>query len=54
MDLGFQTTYGRVFYDRWDTADNWPVWAQLLTATRAVRILDSYGSWPQTRIPCGI
>lgn len=54
MDLGFQTRYGPVFYRRWGTADLWPVWAQLLTGTRAVRALDSYGSWPLTRLRCGI
>lgn len=54
MSLGFQTTYGRVFYDRWGTADHWPAWAQLLTGTQAVRRLHSYGSWPSTRLPCGV
>ena len=54
MDLGFQMSYGRVFYNRWGTADNWPVWAQLLAGTQAVRSLHSYGSWPNTRIPCGL
>ena len=54
MDYGFQTHWGDVFYRRWGTADNWPVWAQLLTATQAVRHLHSYHSWPETRLRCGI
>jgi len=29
MDRAFQSLYGTRYVDRWGTADNWPVWAQI-------------------------
>lgn len=59
MDLGFQGTYGREFIAQWGTADNWPVWAQVVAARRA---RDGYGGypargyspWPNTARACGM
>lgn len=52
MDYSFQMTYGKEFHDRWGSADNWPVWAQILTAERAFRTRGYY-PWP-TRKYCGL
>ncbi len=54
MDLGFQRTYGADFARRWGTADNWPAWAQLLTAVRAYRSGRGFGPWPNTSRACGL
>lgn len=53
MDKEFQRRWGLVFYRRWGTANKWPVWAQLETGARAVRVI-SYSPWPQTRKPCHV
>ena len=54
MDLKFQRTYGSVFYERWGTADNWPVWAQVEVARRAYGAGRGFTPWPNTRRACGL
>ena len=54
MDLKFQRTYGSVFYERWGTADNWPVWAQVEVARRAYGVGRGFTPWPNTRQACGL
>lgn len=43
MDVGFQQTYGLWAYNRWGTADHWPIWAQLQVSYKAWK---SRGWWP--------
>jgi hypothetical protein len=59
MDMGFQGTYGNEFMRRWGTANNWPVWAQIVAAERAYHGYNGYdgrgfGPWPNTRRMCGV
>jgi hypothetical protein len=54
MDLRFQSTYGRIYLDRWGTADHWPVWAQVVTARRAYRAGRGFGPWPNTARACAV
>ena len=54
MDLSFQATYGAEFLRRWGTADNWPVWAQLKTASRAYQSGRGFWPWPNTARACGL
>ncbi len=54
LDLTFQSRYGPEFLDRWGTADNWPVWAQLQTAVRAFQSGRGYTPWPNTARFCGL
>jgi hypothetical protein len=54
LDLGFQSRYGAEFLDRWGTADNWPVWAQLQAAVRAYRAGRGFHPWPNTARVCGL
>ena len=54
MDLPFQRIYGADFLNRWGTADNWPVWAQLRTATRAYQAGRGFAPWPNTARACGL
>lgn len=54
MYNAFQETYGSQYVAMYGTADHWPVSAQLHAAYNAVRINGSYGSWPNTRLPCGL
>jgi hypothetical protein len=54
MDVSFQTRYGGEFVDRWGTADNWPAWAQLVTAVRAYRSGRGFHPWPNTARACGL
>jgi hypothetical protein len=54
LDLGFQSSYGPEFLDRWGTADRWPVWAQLQVAVRAYRAGRGFGPWPNTARVCGL
>lgn len=53
MDLSFQETYGKVYYNKWGTADHWPTWAQLLAARRAVNSR-GFEPWPNTARMCGL
>jgi hypothetical protein len=54
MDLTFQSLYGAEFLNRWGTADNWPVWAQLQSAVRAYQSGRGFGPWPNTARACGL
>jgi hypothetical protein len=54
MDIGFQRTYGLRFYQRYGTANNWPVTDQLRAGVRAVNHLGNFESWPLTRKPCNL
>lgn len=53
MDMNFQLAYGLEFYNRWGTADNWPVWAQLQAGARGVAAR-GYSPWPNTARLCGL
>jgi Transglycosylase-like domain len=53
MDIDFQLAHGRQFYERWGTADKWPVWAQLAAAEDAYRTR-GFGPWPNTAAACGL
>jgi hypothetical protein len=54
MDWSFMSTYGGDFLARWGTADNWPVWAQIETASRAHRSGRGFTPWPNTARYCGL
>lgn len=54
MDYGFMQSYGAEFLDKWGTADNWPVWAQVTAATRARDSGRGYSPWPNTARMCGL
>jgi hypothetical protein len=54
MDYGFMRSYGAEFVERWGTADNWPVWAQLEAAARAHRSGRGFSPWPNTARFCGL
>jgi hypothetical protein len=53
MDKDFQKTYGREFYNRWGTANNWPPHIQILVGARAYKTR-GFGPWPTTRHYCGV
>lgn len=53
MDVSFQIHYGREFFNRWGTADRWPIWAQIAAAERARRDV-GYSPWPNTARACGL
>lgn len=66
MDLSFQKTYGwlRVakhaphahkiyFVDKWGTADNWPIWAQLVAGLHGY-FSRGWAPWPNTAHYCGL
>jgi hypothetical protein len=52
-DMSFQLAYGREFYYRWGTANNWPPVTQLLMAYRGWRARGWY-PWPNTARACGL
>lgn len=54
MDRLFQSLYGPEFVNRWGTADNWPVWAQMQAAVRAYRSGRGFYPWPNTARACGL
>lgn len=54
MDWGFMRRYGAEFLDRWGTANNWPVWAQLSAAVRAYQSGRGFNPWPNTAQACGL
>jgi hypothetical protein len=54
MDLAFQRRYGPDFVRRYGKADNWPVWAQVLTAVRAYRSGRGFWPWPRSARSCGL
>ena len=47
-------TYGPEFVRQWGTADNWPVWAQLVAAARAHASGRGFTPWPNTARACGL
>jgi hypothetical protein len=54
FDRSFQSQYGREFVERFGTADNWPVWAQLQAAVRAYQSGRGFTPWPNTARVCGL
>jgi hypothetical protein len=54
MDWSFMRTYGARFVERWGSADNWPAWAQLDAAARALRSGRGFAPWPSTARLCGL
>jgi hypothetical protein len=54
MDYPFMQSYGGEFLARWGTADNWPVWAQVVAANRAKNSGRGYSPWPNTAAMCGL
>lgn len=59
MDYGFMSTYGSDFMQKWGTANNWPVWAQVTAANRAKNgyrkhKARGYYPWPNTAAACGL
>ena len=54
FDRTFQSQYGAEFVNRFGTADNWPVWAQLQAAVRAYRSGRGFTPWPNTARVCGL
>lgn len=54
MDLAFQGLYGAEYVNRWGTADNWPVWAQLRAAARGYQSGRGFTPWPNTARFCGL
>jgi hypothetical protein len=54
MDLKFQHTYGSTYLALWGTADNWPVWAQVIVARRAYLDGRGFTPWPNTARVCGL
>ncbi len=53
MDVQFMQDYGITYYNRWGTADNWPVWAQLHAAYKGYQDRGWY-PWPNTARYCGL
>lgn len=62
MDLSFQKTYGWLragrhhkwyFEKKWGTADNWPVWAQVVAGIHGY-LSRGWNPWPQTAHYCGL
>lgn len=54
MDWGFMQAYGADFLRRWGSADNWPAWAQLEAAARALQSGRGFAPWPNTARICGL
>ena len=54
FDRTFQIQYGPEFVERFGTADNWPVWAQLQAAVRAYQSGRGFTPWPNTARVCGL
>jgi len=53
MDVQFQQSHGAEFLQRWGTANNWPVWAQLEAAENAYQTR-GFNPWPNTARMCGL
>jgi len=53
MDLGFQRAYGKEFYARKGTADNWTPREQMIAAERAFKTR-GFTPWPNTARRCGL
>ena len=61
MDLSFQSTYGWLragdhkwyFSERWGTADNWPIWAQVVAGIHGY-FSRGWSPWPNTAHSCGL
>ena len=54
MNIKFQLTFGSAFFGRWGTADNWPIWAQVVVARRAYSNGLGFTPWPNTSRACGL
>lgn len=54
MNIKFQLTFGSAFFGRWGTADNWPIWAQVVVARRAYSNGLGFTPWPNTARACGL
>jgi hypothetical protein len=54
MDMSFQSLYGGRYLQRYGTADQWPVWAQLEVAARAYSSGRGFWPWPNTARACGL
>lgn len=54
MDRRFQSLYGSDFVARWGTADNWPIYYQLVAAVRAYKAGRGFYPWPNTARACGL
>jgi hypothetical protein len=54
MNIKFQLTFGSAFFGRWGTADNWPIWAQVVVARRAYSNGLGFTPWPNTSRVCGL
>ena len=54
MDRASSASTGRNSSQRWGTADNWPVWAQLQAAVRAYSVGPRLHPWPNTARACGL
>lgn len=54
MDEGFQRSYGREFYDKFGTADKWPISVQLAVGIKAYLSGRGFGPWPNTARYCGL
>lgn len=54
MNIRFQLTFGSAYFGRWGTADNWPVWAQVVVARRAYVNGLGFTPWPNTARVCGL
>lgn len=53
MNLAFQLHYGRWAYNRWGTADHWPVRVQLRVAYRGWKS-QGWAAWPVASHTCGL
>lgn len=66
MDLSFQQAYGwmmihkhdskrhRIYFlNKWGTADNWPVWAQIVAGIHGF-FARGWSPWPYTARLCGL
>lgn len=53
MDINFMKAYGPEFYDKYGTADHWPVADQLVAGERGVAAR-GYAPWPNTAAMCGL
>lgn len=54
MDMSFQRSYGPEFLAQYGTADNWPIYAQLLASWRAYSSGRGWHPWPTTARNCGL
>jgi hypothetical protein len=53
MDVNFMMAFGRSYYNRWGTADHWPIQAQMDAGSRGYRAR-GWSPWPNTARMCGL